>query len=300
VDVASIVSGYQLQTTVSAAGTASLDPASIPTLGSFVNAGAQGTYIDRPTITYTPLTGDQYVRGMMTPIRPEQLFSSILAGWPANVILFIGVESINGLTNQSFGRMAQRAADPRFLRLLELTRKLQLSGALGFRIREAKEKDIKNLVFFRDQNLSEEETRDIRKAKKLLRLNPDEHEFHLVFGPVAASDREIAVQTRSLLQVMSEVGGQADLPDSDIAEGRATPGVAQQTGETKSIRFVHIHSAPEKAKDAYLSVRYRDHWFWIDDRDLKSKQSFAFLLLIFALADTGEKRALPLITIPAQ
>lgn len=38
VDVASIVSGYQLQTTVSAAGTASLDPSSLPTLGSFVNA----------------------------------------------------------------------------------------------------------------------------------------------------------------------------------------------------------------------------------------------------------------------
>jgi hypothetical protein len=54
VDVASIVSGYQLQTTVSAAGTASVEPSSIPTLGSFVNAGAQGTYIDRPTITYTP------------------------------------------------------------------------------------------------------------------------------------------------------------------------------------------------------------------------------------------------------
>jgi hypothetical protein len=150
--------------TVSAAGTASLDPSSLPTLGSFVNAGAQGTYINRPTITYTPLTGDQYVRGMMTPIRPEQLFSAILAGWPANVILFIGVESINGLANQSFGRMAQRSADPRFLRLLELTRKLQLSGALGFRIREAKEKDTKNLIFFRDQNPTEEEIPTSRRV----------------------------------------------------------------------------------------------------------------------------------------
>ena len=120
---------------------------------------------DRPTITYAPLTGDQYVGGMMTPIRPEQLFSAILAAWPANVILFIRVESINGLTNQSFGRMVQRAAaDPRFLRLLELTRKLQLSGALGFRIREAKEKDTKNIVFFRNQNLSEEEARDARET----------------------------------------------------------------------------------------------------------------------------------------
>jgi hypothetical protein len=83
-------------------------------------------------------------------------------------------------------------------------------------------------------------------------------------------------------------------------EGRATPGLAQYTGENKTIRFFNIHSSADKVKDAYLSVRYRDQWFWIDDRDLKTKQAFAFLLLIFALADTGEKRGLPLITIPAQ
>src|SRR5262245_38812438 len=52
-DVSQIVSGYQLQTSVSAGGTASIDSASIPTLGSFVNFGAQGSFTDRPTITFT-------------------------------------------------------------------------------------------------------------------------------------------------------------------------------------------------------------------------------------------------------
>ncbi|MBX3300993.1 MAG: hypothetical protein KF693_02130 [Nitrospira sp.] len=300
VDVANIVSGYQLQTTLQAGGTVSADPSSLPTMGSFFNAGAQATYIDRPTITYTPLTGDQYIRGIMTPIRPEQIFSSILAGWPADVILFSSVDSLNGLTNQSFGRVVYRAADPKFIRILEILRKLQLSGALGFRIKENKEKQMTNVVFFRQHGLSEEDAELAREARELLNLDPAEHDFHLVFGPTASSRREIAVQTRSLIQIMSEVGGQADIPELHITEGRATPGLAQYTGEKKTIRFFGIHSSTDKAKDAYLTVRYRDHWFWIDDRDLKSKQAFAFLLLIFALADTGEKRALPLITIPAQ
>lgn len=300
VDVANIVSGYQLQTTVQAGGTASVNPSSLPTIGDFFSASVQGTYIDRPTITYAPLTGDQYVRGIMTPIRPEQIFSSILAGWAADVILSTSVDSINGLTNQSFGRVTQRAADPRFFRVLELIHTLQLSGTLGFRIKEGKEKNTKNLLFFRAQNLSEEDVRYAQEAKQLLGLSPDEHEFDLVFGPNAVSGREIAIQSRSLIQIMAEVGAQADVPESHITEGRATPGLAQYTGENKAIRFIHIHSSPDKSEDAFLSVKYRDRYFWIDDRDLKSKRSFAFLMLIFALADTGEKRALPLITIPAQ
>jgi hypothetical protein len=300
VDVASIVSGYQLQTTLQAGGTVA--PGASPTapIGDLFNAGVQGTYIDRPTITYAPLTGDQYIRGIMTPIRPEQIFSSILAGWPADVILFTSLESINGLMNQSFGRGTHRAADPKFLRVLEIIRKLQLSGALGFRIKPSKEKEVTNLLFFRTQGISNEDAELSREGRELLGLDASEHEFQLVFGPTAASRREIAVQTRSLIQLMSEVGGQADLPEAHIMEGRATPGLAQYTGENKTIRFFNIHSSADKVKDAYLSVRYRDQWFWIDDRDLKTKQAFAFLLLIFALADTGEKRGLPLITIPAQ
>jgi hypothetical protein len=63
---------------------------------------------------------------------------------------------------------------------------------------------------------------------------------------------------------------------------------------------MHVHSSAERSPQAFLSVPYRDHWFWIDDRDLSSKRNFALLMLLFALADTGEKKGVPLLTIPAQ
>jgi hypothetical protein len=46
-------------------------------------------------------------------------------------------------------------------------------------------------------------------------------------------------------------------------------------------------------------VKYRDLWFWIDDRDIESKRMFTILLLMVNLAESGQPAAAPLVTIPA-
>jgi hypothetical protein len=297
-DVAQIVSGYQLQTTVSASGTATVDPSSVPTIGSFLNFGAQGSFTDRPTITFVPLTGDQYIRGIVTPLRPEQVFSAILAGWPAEALLFTAVNTLNGLGNQQLGGISPHAPDPRFLRAVRLMGSLQASRALGFRF-AGKQPDTRTILFFRRAELSERERREIDELRRLLELDPEATEFDLVFGPTPASAREIAVQTRSLVQILVEVGGQVSAPASHVAEGRATPGLPVTDG-IEVLRYMRIHSSAERSPHAFLSVPYRDHWFWIDDRDLATKRSFSLLMLLFSLADTGEKKGVPLLTIPAQ
>jgi hypothetical protein len=37
-----------------------------------------------------------------------------------------------------------------------------------------------------------------------------------------------------------------------------------------------------------------------DTGDIRSKRAFAFMLMLFTLADTDEKESFPVITIPAQ
>lgn len=44
--------------------------------------------------------------------------------------------------------------------------------------------------------------------------------------------------------------------------------------------------------------RDRDHWFYIDDRDLGSKRAFAMIMMLFTLANTGQESSLPVLTIP--
>ena len=49
---------------------------------------------------------------------------------------------------------------------------------------------------------------------------------------------------------------------------------------------------------AFTSVRYADHWFWIDDEDYSSKRAFTFLLLLSALVESAGDGRAPLVTIP--
>ena len=43
----------------------------------------------------------------------------------------------------------------------------------------------------------------------------------------------------------------------------------------------------------FSSVYYRGHWFWIDDKNLRSKRFFSFLMFIFTLIETGGKKGVP-------
>src|ERR1039458_7557635 len=117
VDVASIVAGYSMQTGGSLNGTLSSKGA---IQGNFLAAGGQAIYTDRPTITYVPLTGEKFLRGLITPIDPKNIFFMLQAGYPADFLLGLTVEGLNGVRNRSSAGGTAREADPEFVRALEL------------------------------------------------------------------------------------------------------------------------------------------------------------------------------------
>src|SRR6478609_1262377 len=150
-DVASVVSGYSMQTGVSVNGTLSSETA---VQGNFGSIGGQAIYTDRPTITYVPLTGEKFLRGLITPIDPKSIFFLLQSGYAADFILGLTVESINGVRNRSTAVGAMREADPEFVRALDLLREVQAAGAFGMRIEEVKSKGSAGVVFFRRGDVS--------------------------------------------------------------------------------------------------------------------------------------------------
>ena len=297
VDVGQIVAGYQLQGNATLAGQISSGSA---VQGNSLTMGGSATYIDRPTITYVPLTGNKFIKGLMTPLSPESVFFTIQSGWPADGVLFATVASINGLKNQESSIGGVKPPDPDFMRVLALMRKIQISGAVALRVKQDTDKQQTSLLTLRTKDVPPETLDDIHELRGLLKLDPDASEFKLVFGASAASDKEVAVVTRSLMQQMATMASQVDAPVEDIKQSRATPGWEEVHDNTNAVRLIQIHSSKNAPPDAFAAINYRGHWFWIDDCDLKSKRVFAFMMMLFTLAETGEKEPLPLVTIPAQ
>lgn len=61
-----------------------------------------------------------------------------------------------------------------------------------------------------------------------------------------------------------------------------------------------VHSGKGKPADAFAAVHYRNNWFWVDDRDWRTKRALTAVMFFFTLGETGAEEKLPLITIPAQ
>jgi hypothetical protein len=297
VDVGQIVSGYSLETGLNLGGNLSSAGA---IQGNSVTVGGAAKFTDRPTITYTPLTGPKFIRALMTPLPPDSVLYTVQSGWPANAVFFATVAVMNGLKNQETTITGVTPPDPKFIRALELLRKIQNSGAVGMRVQQDQQKQQTTLLTFRSKDITDQTLADIKELRELLHLDPDAGEFKVVFGATASNDKELALQTRSILHIMTTMAGQVDVPPQDVAEGRTPPGYDSSGPGADAMRLVQIHSSKGKPADPYTTVYYRNRWFWIDDRDLKSKRAFAFMMMLFTLADTGEKESLPLITIPAQ
>ncbi|MDO8943715.1 MAG: hypothetical protein Q7U75_11065, partial [Desulfobacterales bacterium] len=262
VDVSSIVAGYSLQTGVGVGGMLSTGNA---IQGNTLSGSGQAIYTDRPTITYTPLTGQKFLRGLLTPIDPKNIFSMLQSGYAADFVLGLTVESLNGVRNRSATAGATGEAEPEFGRVLQLMREVQLAGAVGMRVLESKEKDTSAVIFFRRENISPEIMDKIVEIRRLLKLPEGQHQFKLIYSSAVGRDGELAVGSRSMLQIMLAFASYVDVPESDLKEGRAVPSARSTTSDP-----VKINCSKDKPADAFAAVHYRNQWFWVDDRDWRS------------------------------
>ena len=295
-DVGQIVSGYTFQGTVSG-NYGQNYPFGAP--GNLTNygVGVQGTYIDRPTITYTPLTGQQYMKGLMTPIAPSSILFLMQAGYAADFIMLMTVESVNGLNNYSVAPARMNAGDPEFFQVVELLRKVQRSGEIGMRVEVDKAKKETTLLTFHRRALNPELESERAEIGRLLRLEPNINEYKVSYGMGAGGGSDIDMTTRSLIQIMLELAGTVDIPNAHLADGSGYP-VPPSIEEVKPL--MHVHSGTARPKDPFAAIQYRGYWYWIDQGDLASKRAFSFLMAIFNFAETGKTENLPLVTIPAQ
>ncbi|NLC70580.1 MAG: hypothetical protein GX751_04380 [Desulfuromonadaceae bacterium] len=290
-DVVSIINQYSLETELR--GTFGW---SFPPNANRQEVGGAGRYYDRPTITYAPLTGQNFARNLMTPIAPATVMSLVEGGYPIDLVFRILVHSVNGLQNQFGGSARKHYADPEFYQLLEKLRHNQMSGAVALRVKKEENKGDLVLVF-RKQGKKEVEATG-KEIRRLLGLKENGNEFRVVYGSAPASDEEIALLTRSISEILSDISSTIEVPADHVAEKRVPPTMKPE-GEGIRGALIRIHCSREVSQDAFAAVPYRNGWFWIDDRDYQSKKLFSFLMFVMTLTETGGKDGAPIVTISA-
>jgi len=290
-DVASIINQYSLEGELNASFGWSFPPN-----GNNQRVGGSGRYYDRPTITYNLLTGEKFARSLMTPVSPGSVMSLVEGGYPIDMVFRILVHSVNGIRNQFGGSARMRQADPEFFTLLEKLRHNQNSGSVAMRVRKVEGRDALVMIFRKKTDPETEATG--REVRKMLGLREDGVDFRIVYGSASSGDDEIALLTRSIIEILSDISATVEVPAEHVAEKRVIP-TMEPAGEGIKGNLIRIHCSREKPADDFAAVPYRDRWFWIDDRDYQSKKLFSFLMFVMTLTETGGKEGAPVVTINA-
>jgi hypothetical protein len=115
------------------------------------------------------------------------------------------------------------------------------------------------------------------EVRELLGLDPKAEEFSVVYGSVASNDKEIAILTRSMLEILIDLASYIEVPAASAMERRTFPTPAPEVVNGAPVApLIRIHSSASNPGDVFAAVPYQQDWYWIDDKDLASKRLFFF------------------------
>lgn len=256
---------------------------------------------ENPTVSYSPLQGEQFIQRFLSHIPLENIFLLTRSGWSLERILRVCLERVGSLKNAPTASGPTPEIAPvyeRFAEAANLIRKLQLQDA--FTLLFGASDNIPELIYQfekTDKGLS-----DLQKLNALLGLPSSNLRFVLTPHPSPGNPQHIRVGTRSLLGMMYYLSHAVEAPEEDQTGGKVTLtrnasgepfDWAKVTGE-----LLKIHSQSTRPAQAAMAVYYRDSWFYIDDSDLQSKSTFSLLAQIFSLQSGNAKDMGPLLTLP--
>ena len=265
-----------------------------------VNAKARMLYAERPTITYSPLIGQEFTQQLLTPIPSELLFSLVQSGWPPDQLLMMGLERLNQVENTHFGTVTSKESLEglrTFQHVVQLMIELSRRRALEIQSNKAETPDTRSLVF---EQVQDNDTQMlINELKSILGLDPESSVFRVTRQLIKRNPDEVTVRVRSLLALMGFLSRGVEIPVAHIEEKRIEEMILPVDLELRSLLFpLRIHSQVDKPIDTFVAVRHYDHWFYITHSDHRSKQAFGLLTYLFQMQAPQAQTLGPMITVP--
>lgn len=303
--VSSVITNYTYEGKLGVSGTTGGLAATDNIYTGNINLG----YAAKPTITYAPLAGQEFNRRMMKDIPLEAMFSLGRAGWPVDILFQIAISRINHIQNMGFSQVPAPGGVPgaeqlpnelqhlkEFQGLLELILELDNAGAMDVQ-RHKKGEGYQVYLHFPPIPTPEHRSM-IREFKQRLSLDESLNEFRVTERVTGRGKDEITIQSRSLMAIMSYLSRGIEVPEMDQENGLVVKLPKDVLDEIAKRVPLRVYSQKDKPEDPYVAVRYRNHWFYIDHSDIKSKRTFATIQVLFQLQAPSTGAAAPLLTLP--
>jgi hypothetical protein len=265
-------------------------------------------YSTRPTVTYTPLQGEEFMQRFLSPISLDAVSLLYRSGWTVKRLFRLTVQRLNNVKN------APRASGPTpghapqykdFAQVLDLLNRLQRRELLDFvyETYPSGERPPRLAMQIAENAWDDPQT---LKLAEILQLEKDKKHYPLKYQMVEHKQTgrfaHLRVETRSLLGIMFYLSQSVEVPERDLEGGKVTV-TRYENGEAFEWSKVlggifNIKASQLKPPQAAVAVRYRGNWFYVDDSDLSSKSTFFLLSQLFAMQSGKVETIVPVLTLP--
>ncbi|MBC2604021.1 hypothetical protein [Puniceicoccus vermicola] len=298
-EASSITSQLDLNSSLGVAGT-------FPLSGSAPDALSGNTgisFAERPTISYTPLQGDDFFNRLLGRITFEDISLLTNSGWSMDTVSRMVIQRTNGMNNAMGASGPTPEILPQFKEFREVADTLfQLQRHNAIQMGEVQSENGYEPVIFLPAPGSNE---DADRLRELLSLDPELDVYRVRPGAAAVPSSNgdlIEINTRSLLGVLFFLSQGVNVPEKDVESGKVTKtlyddGTVFDWNEPLDGLF-RVESSNSEPDNASTAVRYRGTWFYIKDDDLLSKATFMLLSQMFALRTGDAQGQTPVLTIP--
>ena len=269
--------------------------------GDTLSPGVGIAYADKPTISYTPLRGEELLKSILSPLQLEAILVLTQSGWNISRVFGLCFERINDLynaPNASGPTPAQEPDHEDFGELMDALHTLQKNQLIEIGTNEAGDIIIK---LIRDNDSYKYQ---IDQVYTLLELDHGKDEFTLNTDFLSMDNTQWTVRPRSISGLLYYLSHNVEAPSGHqyelVTVTRTEDGGRFDWNQTPGGRLFKIHTSDERPGNAYTATHYRGHWFYIEDTDLESKSTFTLLRQLFDLQAGQTNPQVPALTLPVR
>lgn len=284
--VTQVVAGYERRFAGSAGSSISNEFAIVD---DFAVRG-EASIADRPTYTLAPLQGADYAQFLLRPLPAQELMALIATDVNLSTAFRLVVARINSVPNE---RLVEAAGEQVgvFNQVVFLLQGLRNDGLLEV---EFGERNGREQIFLYLPPKSRDER--ARLLMELLKVDPSRERFEVVLRVSPRNKGEIAIWTRSFMQILSSVATSAIEEKVVESKGDILPSVSRW-GAAVTFR---VHSSGDfiHPDNAFVRVQHNGRWYWISGNDQPTKRAFSMLLLLSKILESSGDDGGAVLTIP--